>query len=598
MKFLRNRIALNVSLLALVLLSLLLGGCNNSKGRGTPAPNNNGGGEEPLVEENYQSRLECDVKIPMRDGIVLSANISRPDVDGQFPVLLTTTPYGKDLVGGGGGVATASELPDLSGGCLDPGSPETIGLAKYGYIVISVDWRGTGKSGPGDWYTESWRTDHEDMLDWIQQQSWSNNQVGVTGCSNLGGSTIVAATADQIRMTEGKPRAVYAIWAESFFPDVYRAVVGAGSASTSPAAYSIVGLIGASSFSADPANPSLQPNQPILAKLSETTAGTSSYDDFWRTINFVPMASEIDIPVAMTAAIDDLWQLSLTSFDYAQRLEKSPHVSFFLSPGGHCAQGGWDKFQYAGKANDSKASLVKAWFDHWLKSRDNGVAHLPKFNVFPEGAETWTVQSSAIPAEQTQFTRFYLNSDGKLLESAPAAAQQTLVCLPCAPSVSGPSLVFDAPILDEAMTLAGAVSGFLNIDADRADSAFSVGLFFVDADGTENLISDAQIRARDRALDEQNSLYDEYGQLLHPRHKLTVEARQVIDGVYRYPLSFMPAAHRIPAGSFIRLRVAFHESKYVLPFDLQTSMLGTTLTLHTGGGLASEIILPVIPDLK
>ncbi len=592
MKFLRNRIALNVSLLALVLLSLLLGGCNDSK------RHSNGGGEEPLVEENYQSRLECDVKIPMRDGIVLSANISRPDVDGQFPVLLTTTPYGKDLVGGGGGVATASELPDLSGGCLDPGSPETIGLSKYGYIVISVDWRGTGKSGPGDWYTESWRTDHEDMLDWIQQQSWSNNQVGVTGCSNLGGSTIVAATADQIRMTEGKPRAVYAIWAESFFPDVYRAVVGAGGASTSPAAYSIVGLIGASSLSADPANPSLQPNQPILAKLVETTAGTSSYDDFWRTINFVPMASEIDIPVAMTAAIDDLWQLSLTSFDYAQRLKKSPHASFFLSPGGHCAQGGWDKFQYAGKTNDSKASLVKAWFDHWLKGRDNGVASLPKFNVFPEGAETWTVQSSAIPAEQTQFTRFYLNSDGKLLESAPAAAQQTLVCLPCAPSVSEPSLVFDAPILDEAMTLAGAVSGFLNIDADRADSAFSVGLFFVDADGTENLISDAQIRARDRALDEENSLYDEYGQLLHPRHKLPVEARQVIDGVYRYPLSFMPAAHRIPAGSFIRLRVAFHESKYVLPFDLQTSMLGTTLTLHTGGGLASEIILPVIPDLK
>jgi predicted acyl esterase len=310
------------------------------------------------------------------------------------------------------------------------------------------------------------------------------------------------------------------------------------------------------------------------------------------------MASEIDIPVAMTAAIDDLWQLSLTSFDYAQRLKKSPHASFFLSPGGHCAQGGWDKFQYAGKTNDSKASLVKAWFDHWLKGRDNGVASLPKFNVFPEGAETWTVQSSAIPAEQTQFTRFYLNSDGKLLESAPAAAQQTLVCLPCAPSVSEPSLVFDAPILDEAMTLAGAVSGFLNIDADRADSAFSVGLFFVDADGTENLISDAQIRARDRALDEENSLYDEYGQLLHPRHKLTVEERQVIDGVYRYPLSFMPAAHRIPAGSFIRLRVAFHESKYVLPFDLQTSMLGTTLTLHTGGGLASEIILPVIPSLE
>ncbi|MGB1906669.1 MAG: CocE/NonD family hydrolase, partial [Spongiibacter sp.] len=202
----------------LVLLSACGGNSNSPAGPSSPTPPAGGGGDE-----TFTTVLECDTKITMRDGTVLSANISRPDVPGQFPTLLTTTPYGKDVVEGGGGAATATSPPDSRAGCLNPGSPETIGLAEFGYVVISVDWRGTGKSGAGDWYTETWQSDHEDILDWVQQQAWSNSQVGVTGCSNLGGSTIVAATADQVRMAEGKPRAVYAAWAESFFPDVYRA---------------------------------------------------------------------------------------------------------------------------------------------------------------------------------------------------------------------------------------------------------------------------------------------------------------------------------------------------------------------------------------
>ncbi len=582
----------------LVLLSACGGNSNSPAGpSSSPTPPAGGGGDE-----TFTTVLECDTKITMRDGTVLSANISRPDVPGQFPTLLTTTPYGKDVVEGGGGAATATSPPDSSAGCLNPGSPETIGLAEFGYVVISVDWRGTGKSGAGDWYTETWQSDHEDILDWVQQQAWSNSQVGVTGCSNLGGSTIVAATADQVRMAEGKPRAVYAAWAESFFPDVYRAVVGAGGASTSPAAYAIVGLIGASSAGADPQNPSPQPNQPIYSKLAETTAGTSSYDGFWEVINFVPRAAEIDIPVAMTAATDDLWQLSLTSFDYAQRLKNSPHASFFISPGSHCAQGGWEKYRYAGRDNESKRSLVKAWFDHWLKGRDNGIAELPRFNVFPEGAEGWAVQANSIPAEQTEFRPYYLvNRDGSgELSEQPSIDESTLslTCLPCTASTPEPSLVFDTPVLDEPLTLAGSISAYLTVSVDRPDFALSAVLYFVGEDGVENLISDAQLRGRERALDIEGSLYDSEGALLHPRHLLTEEARQVVEGIYRYPLSFMPAAHRVPAGSFLRLRVAFHDTKYVVPADLQASMPGTTMTVHLGGVEASAITLPVIPGLE
>ena len=41
--------------------------------------------------------LDRDAEIPMRDGARLRANIYRPDGPGQFPVLMTFGPYGKDV---------------------------------------------------------------------------------------------------------------------------------------------------------------------------------------------------------------------------------------------------------------------------------------------------------------------------------------------------------------------------------------------------------------------------------------------------------------------------------------------------------------------
>src|ERR1700744_1991583 len=46
-----------------------------------------------LAADNYQIVLERDVKVTMRDGIVLKADIYRPKADGKFPVLLVRTPY-------------------------------------------------------------------------------------------------------------------------------------------------------------------------------------------------------------------------------------------------------------------------------------------------------------------------------------------------------------------------------------------------------------------------------------------------------------------------------------------------------------------------
>ena len=64
-----------VALLAVVLVGLA-GAC------ASPGP------DQPVVETN--------VAVPMRDGVVLRANVWRPAAGGPFPTLLYRTPYGKD----------------------------------------------------------------------------------------------------------------------------------------------------------------------------------------------------------------------------------------------------------------------------------------------------------------------------------------------------------------------------------------------------------------------------------------------------------------------------------------------------------------------
>src|SRR5260370_35533618 len=86
-----------------------------------------------VAQLNQQIITEFDVPATLRDGIVLRANVYRPAGDGQWPVLLTRLPYGKDF--------------PLGTSVLEPGQ-----VARPGYGVIVQDTRGrfssAGESRP------------------------------------------------------------------------------------------------------------------------------------------------------------------------------------------------------------------------------------------------------------------------------------------------------------------------------------------------------------------------------------------------------------------------------------------------------------------
>ncbi|HEX5557792.1 MAG TPA: CocE/NonD family hydrolase [Gaiellales bacterium] len=121
--------------------------------------------------------VERDVRIRMRDGVQLSADVYRPDRPGRFGAILEHIPYRKD------------DLRALQ----DRG--QNLVLAAAGFVCVRLDVRGTGGSEgvAVDEYTEAEQLDGVEMVDWMARQEWCNGNVGSWGKSYGGFSCIQLA---------------------------------------------------------------------------------------------------------------------------------------------------------------------------------------------------------------------------------------------------------------------------------------------------------------------------------------------------------------------------------------------------------------------
>ncbi len=123
------------------------------------------GPDPPVVEHN--------VAVPMRDGVVLRANVWRPATDGPFPTLVYRTPYGKD----------DTEI-----------WYEThLRAVERGYAVVIQDVRGRYASDGEFFPYFNEGRDGFDTIEWAAGQPWSNGSVGTFGLSYPGAVQWLAA---------------------------------------------------------------------------------------------------------------------------------------------------------------------------------------------------------------------------------------------------------------------------------------------------------------------------------------------------------------------------------------------------------------------
>jgi uncharacterized protein len=131
------------------------------------------------------------VRLPMRDGVDLYLEITRPDTDVPVPVVLEASPY-------------HGTIADRLGTRIFPDPVEdgtAVGLVGYfaprGYAVVMLDLRGTGRSeGCLDHMGQNDRFDLKEAIEWLADQPWSNGRIGMTGHSYVGSTPMIAASTN------------------------------------------------------------------------------------------------------------------------------------------------------------------------------------------------------------------------------------------------------------------------------------------------------------------------------------------------------------------------------------------------------------------
>jgi len=140
-------------------------------------------------------RIDWDVAIPMDDGLVLRADVFRPQAEGRYPVILSYGPYAKGLAFQDGYPSAwqrmITEHPDVAYGSSNlHQSWEVVDPEKWvpeGYVCVRVDSRGAGRS-PGyiDHFSPRETKDFYDCIEWAGVQPWSSGKVGLSGISYYG----------------------------------------------------------------------------------------------------------------------------------------------------------------------------------------------------------------------------------------------------------------------------------------------------------------------------------------------------------------------------------------------------------------------------
>jgi len=348
-----------------------------------------------LLQVTATSRItmEYDVRVPMRDGISLSADVYRPATPERVPIILLRTPYDNGVAG------------QVAAGKL---------WASRGYAYVVQDVRGRGESD-GTFYplvTEA--DDGSDTIEWLARQPWSNGRVGMMGGSYLGWVQMYAA----IR----KPSALKALIPSVTPPDPDRNFPNQFGA-YGPATLSWLAAISGKTMQ-DISQHDLRgayshlPLYEADRLLGRTLTAWRDWldhptrDSYWEAQSFQAALKDVAIPMFhISGWYDDV--LVGTTENYAITRHQ-PGQFLMIGPWGHRINQGrkLGPIDFGPNAVVNLDSLNHRWFDRWLKEIRNGAEDDARVRVFVMGENRWRDENEW-PLARTRYVRFYLSSRGK-----------------------------------------------------------------------------------------------------------------------------------------------------------------------------------------
>ncbi len=349
-----------------------------------------------LSQPTMPAKTEKGVRVKMRDGVELVADIVRPADDAKHPAILERTPYGREI------------LSQLEGEWW----------AKRGYVHIVQDVRGRNESA-GEWSPfVNERKDGYDTIDWIAKQGWSDGKVGMIGGSYVGWVQWAAAV-------EGHP-ALKCIVPQVSPPDLFF---------NFPIDHGVPMLFGAlwwSNFVKEKKVPAIPETPKDLEKLKTLPLSRVDDEALGRNIPFYDAWLEKETPAAFGSA----------SFMPDMNKVKIPvlHISGWWDGDGIGTKLNWAKMRDLGNKNQwliygpwthlfntstrlgdadfgpdaiiDLDSIYLRWFDTWLKDKQVKWEKQPKVRAFVTGANEWR-ELGDWPDPRSREMTLYLSSRGR-----------------------------------------------------------------------------------------------------------------------------------------------------------------------------------------
>jgi uncharacterized protein len=446
-----------------------------------------GGGRGQELSAETKARLEkapkfVEMFMPMRDTIVLAANVYLPSGPGPFPTILLRTPYIKD----------------------NPREP--LVAQKYveaGYAYVDQDTRGKGHSKG---VYQAFATDIEDgydTIEWIAKQPWSNGKVGIMGTSALGITSNMAAMS-------GAPHLIAAY--------------------VSLAPYEMLKNEYPGGVLKDADTIGWTRRQGASEETLNGISGNALDSENYARNSVLTNEKYIHIPIWHNAAWYDIFDDGNRYFQYLQyHGAKGARGNQKLTIGAAGHGGLQGDIEYPQQKDLRGPNDEMRWWDYWLKGIDTGIMDEPPVTYFMMAAGrkghpsdlSRVIKAAGWPPASRE-TRYYLAPEFALTMKAPviADAKQSYKDDPAHPvkSVGGANLTqaagpmdqraiekrpdylrFESPVLTRSVAIAGHVSMELFASTDGPDTDFMVKLVDVYPDGYEAIVLDAPIRARYRA---------------------------------------------------------------------------------------------------
>ncbi|HWD37877.1 MAG TPA: CocE/NonD family hydrolase [Fimbriimonas sp.] len=327
-----------------------------------------------LSQETFETKSLDAVRVKMRDGVELATDITLPTVEGQYPVVLERTPYGRGLE------ATAADF-----------------YAKRGYVYVIQDCRGRGDSG-GEWDPFVHEGDDGyDTIQWIASQPWSNGKVGMIGGSYGGYVQWAAAVKNPpalkcIVPQVSPPDAMHNLPYEFGVPFLYADVWWAKIVMNKDA--DLLG-IGGPMANADKlvTLPLGKVDEKVLGRpvpfLRKWFARTTSKD--WKGFDFLDHIKEANVPALHISGWWDGDGIG-TKLNWAAERHLGRHDQWLIEgPWSHAfnSSSSIGKVDYGDSAVIDLDSLYIRWFDTWLKGKEVGLEKTPRVLAFVTGANVW-----------------------------------------------------------------------------------------------------------------------------------------------------------------------------------------------------------------